>query len=103
MRQETYNVMEYDELQDLIGEFLGKPEYDTLIRDMADWNWGNDSLQKLWIEPKEKRSKDGHNDNLSDTIAAGRPEDIWGIMAIMEEVADQGKIPYGTYLIEICW
>lgn len=95
MKQETYWVLEYDELDKLIKKHFGH-QYSCVTSE----EWSNDSAW-TWmfkIEPlNEWEQKD-----LDEFQASGRIRN-WQTYVLMQDMVNTGALPEGNYLVEACW
>ena len=95
MKQETYNVMEYTELEKIVEEHFGRNyEY------VADVEVGNDTIQKHFVE-SEHLYAPYSEPRLEDFRNGGWP--CYMIHDILTELAQHGKIPEGYLLVEVSW
>jgi len=96
--------IEYTEIQAMVAQFLGLPEYDTLSGDMSenDYRWGNDTTHLITVDPAQI-IESNHAEHLADVRRNGKVEWSWELAAVLDELARQGDIEAGNYLINVCW
>jgi len=105
MRQEMYTVIDYKEVSALVGEFLGKPDYEEFVPDMGDNNgeWRNDTEHAFVIEPPEEWVHPNHENELTEVLKRGKPKWNFELASVLNELGARGKLPLGNLLITICW
>ncbi len=105
MEQQMYTVMDYKEASALVGEIIGKPDYEELVPDMGRENseWKNDTDHAFLVEPPDMWIHPSHENCIADSIERGYPKWNFELSAILDELAAKGKIPLGNLLITVCW
>lgn len=106
MKQQTYHVISYTEVEELVKDFLGITDpYYNLIGDLGDRDprWRNDTTHTLEVTPESEWIQPNHSRHLAEVLAKGKVERGWELQAILNELGKAGKIPQGDYLIEVCW
>jgi hypothetical protein len=102
LRRVTF--VDYQELQQLVGQFLGKPGYETLVPDMESSGWHNDMDVVFQIDKRAKWVQPNHDNHISEVRQRGYPKWNWEILSIMEELVERKMLPRtGLYDIEISW
>lgn len=105
MRSETFHVLDYHEFETLVNEHL-KPalEYDVVL----DQEWNNDESHAFSIAPDEYTPDDRSEvqaflrGEVQDFVLG--EENAWVSPAnLLSELALRDIIPWGHYLIEVCW
>lgn len=98
IKQESYYVLDCNELDEIIQKHLNKPEYNCV----ANHEWTNDTSQTCVVSANitEYDEKD-----VQLYINSPKPDPqgrlYWG--TILSYLAKQGVVPEGNYLVEICW
>jgi hypothetical protein len=97
---------DYKEIERLLGEFFGVPDYEGLVGDMyaaGNHEWVNGGAYTCEVEPEEAWVQPNHDQAIAEARGRGRVKWNWEIAAILNELARQGRIQLGTYVVEICW
>lgn len=97
---------DYEEVESLISEFLGLPKYEGLVGDMraaGNYEWTNGGAFTCEVEPEEKWIQPNHDDAVAEARARGRVKWNWEVVAILNELAKVGRIPLGSYVVDISW
>ena len=104
MEKQIFIVLTILELQALVAEFLGNPGYDTLMPDMRGRNanpeWNCETYHVFEVVTSDKWITGNHEDHLAEAREKGKVEWDWEIEAILNQLAHDGLIEYGKYLIE---
>lgn len=90
-----YIEVDYKDLQQFIREVYGQPQYDIV----ADEEWNNDSSYTFTVErgePDQWQAKD-----VESLRTTGTAE--YGLGSILADLANNGHIDLGEYLISVCW
>lgn len=105
MREEIYIVMHYLEIEALIREYLGTPEYEGLVGDLCtnDSRWQNDTTHTFQIGRQDTWIQPNHDNHLLEMRERGKPAWGWEIVAVLEELVQAGRIEPGNYLIQVSW
>lgn len=101
MQRKTYIVAKLFEIQVLVAAWLGNPAYDTLLFDLRenDWEGASEGIHEYTIAPESEWSN--HDLHIGEVRDKGKVEWGWELLAVMEELARDGKIEFGDYIIEI--
>lgn len=97
MKSETYHVLPYHEFDDLVNTHL-KPKMTYEV--VPDQEWNNDESHTFDIAEDEYTASD--REEVQEFIT----EENWAFVspaALLSELASRGVIPWGHYLIEVCW
>jgi hypothetical protein len=93
--------MDYTEVEVLVGEFLGDPDYNLLVADVDEW--ANDTTIAFEITDRDGWVQPNHDDHLKDVRARGKPVWTWEVIAILEYYVGLGRLQPGNYMIDISW
>lgn len=97
MHSETFHVLEYHEFDKLVNEHLKPPqEYEVV----PDQEWNNDESHTFSISPDDYSDDD--QKELQEFLR-GEVEQWMSPAVLLGELAARGVIPWGEYLIEVCW
>lgn len=104
MKRQIFIVVTLSELQSLIGEFLGITAYDTLLDDMREKNanpeWCCDVHHYFEVVTEDKWITENHRRHLAEVREKNKVEWGWEIEAILNQLARDGRIEHGEYLVE---
>jgi len=89
-----YTEVDYQDLESLIREVYGKPDYDIV----ADEEWNNDSDHTFTVEPKLDMYQ---TQDIEQFKATG--EAMYRLGTILDDLCANGHIEPGEYLISVCW
>jgi len=93
MKEETFYVMDYDEVDSLIEQHYGRG-YEFLAKEEAS----NDSTHRFNVNGRlsewDQRDVDKWVQTGSGSYLTSR---------LLNDLANKGVIPTGNYLIEVCW
>ena len=102
MKSETYHVLPYHEFDDLVNTHL-KPAMTYEV--VSDQEWNNDENHTFSITEEEYTESD--REEVQEFIVAdlsfSSPCVFVSPAALLSELAARGIIPWGNYLIEVCW
>lgn len=104
-RKEAF-FTDYKEIERLVGEFLGVAPYEGLVGDMhaaGNYEWTNGGTFVGEVEPEAEWTQPNHDNAIKEARERGRVKWDWELLAILDELARQGRIEFGTYVVDICW
>lgn len=96
--QETFNVVDYQELEELIREEFKQPDFNIVLSE----GWRNDSSYEIIVTP-------GYFPPNAEEVAKfrakaiDRDENLFILDDLMADMAQRGVIPEGVYLIRVMW
>lgn len=97
-QREVYEVT-YSDLEQYLREQF--PMFDE-ISVVAAWEEGNDSAHE--VELKKDSLLDYEKKYLAEMKGGGADVHSYsGPNLLMYDLAEQGKIPWGVYIVKICW
>jgi hypothetical protein len=96
MKTQLYYVMNYGELEKLITKtYALKESYEFVAMELL----GNDSS---WVVHVEKEPLDEWQETCIQQLKAGQPNEH-STQTIMQDMVNNGQLPEGHYLVEVCW
>lgn len=96
--QETFNVVDYIELEALIREEYKQTGFDIVLSE----GWRNDSSYEIIVTPSYF-PPDEETVTKFIAKAVDRDENAFVLDDLMADMAQRGVIPEGVYLVRVMW
>lgn len=105
MQKKTFIVAKFAEIQALVAAWLKNPAYNTMRDDMREADLsgeqGREGVEVFEIKPEAEWVTENHNLFLEEVRANGKICWDWELAAVLEELAKNGTIEFGEYLVEL--
>jgi hypothetical protein len=99
-KQETYYILSYEELDDLINQHFGKEEFSSV----AAYEWSNDACHANEVSIQELEESKFAQSELKEFMQHPNiPQYPVHWSYLLADLAKRGEVPEGNYLIEVSW
>lgn len=96
VKTETFHTVDYNDLEVFIKETTGQT-YEVACGE----EWGNDSQHRVRVDGVLATWEQKNWDKFK---ASGElDQESFLLRAIMNGLCSEGKLPAGTYLVDVCW
>ena len=95
MKQKTYTVLDYDEIDMLVQKHFHRPDYESI----SGQEWNNNSSYTFRIDG-QMSVYDSQN---VETFKAKQNNGEWHLRAFMNQMCADGVLQPGDYLITVSW
>lgn len=96
--QETFNVVDYQELEALIREEFKQPDFNIVMSE----GWRNDNSYEIIVTPGYFPPDEGEVAKFRNE-PMDHDDDLFILDDLMADMAQRGVIPEGVYLIRVMW
>lgn len=97
MQDKIFHVLEYQEFDNLVNEHLKPALYYEVV---PDQEWSNDESHTFSVTEEEYTESD--REEVQEFIA-NKGLSFTSPALLLSELATRGVIPWGEYIIEVCW